>query len=64
MSDKKERRPARPPEQPQTSGDTMTPSSERRYDRQPVQGTSRDDMRRDTQRPHRDAVGAANFSRL
>jgi hypothetical protein len=64
MSDNHEHQVSQPPQHPKTSGDTMTPSSEPPHDRQPVQGTSRDDMRRDTQRPDREAVGASNFARL
>jgi hypothetical protein len=59
MSDNQNRSSQRP-QHPLTSGDTMTPAAASRYDREPVRGTSRDDMRRDTQRPDRAMVDALN----
>jgi hypothetical protein len=44
-------------------GDTLTPASAPRHDRS-ADGTSREDMRRDTQRPERSSGSATNALRL
>jgi len=48
--------------EPKDRGDTLTPTT--RDHPTPVQGTSREDMRRDTQRPARAGAGAVNVFRF